>query len=231
MFNMERTFSYIFEDEEWVGKVIVAALVSLGAVFSVLIFGLVFVAALNGWTIRLIRNMRQDVAKPMPSWSDFGGLIALGVNPLVAVLLYGVPLLGFLCIFTVVPVAFGGSEDAAAAAVVALLCLLIPLLIVYLVVAGLFYTVGMIRYSYTEKLADFFAFGALWATLNQNGSLTLRYLLWSVVIGVLFSVVNSTGIGSLVTLALQLPVTGHLLGQYAIALDGGKPKNKIKRSV
>ncbi len=225
MLDIAKSVTYIFDDEEWVTKIAIMLAVSIGVGLSFLLVGLVFVAAQIGWTMELIRNMKDGVANPMPSWEGFGEKISDGAAPMGAGVAYAlIPLILFCCVF-ILPTGILGaaSEDAAAIAGGAVSCIGVPLLLLYVIPAALFYNIGLINYVETREINSFFKFGEMWATLRANQDLTIRYILFLIVVQVVMSFIGSTGIGGLVTAAFSVPITGHLTGQYAVAL-GGKPK-------
>src|SRR5207237_1300515 len=65
-FDFGRPFAFVFEDPEWVQKIL------LGGVFvlaSVVIVGIFFV---YGYVARLVRNVIDGVQYPLPAWDDHG---------------------------------------------------------------------------------------------------------------------------------------------------------------
>ena len=86
------------------------------------------------------------------------------------------------------------------------------------------FTVGTINYSRTENIREYFDFNGVLATVREHQQLTITYVVWAVVINIGLSLAGSTGVGGLITGAFATPVLGHLLGQYALALEGGKKK-------
>lgn len=225
--DIVQTVSYIFDDDDWVTKLIITGAVVIGTSFAGILIGLVFVAALHGWTIHLIRNMINDEPNPMPTWDDFGAKMQLGVQPTVAWILYFLPLTIVVCVLVALPIALaGGNVDDSLLGVVGVstLCFVIPFTIAYLILANLFFTVGTIRYAQTEQMSAYLNVGTLWRTITRNASTTGEYILYSILIAFGLILVHGLPvIGSLAAIALQAPVTGNLLGQYALAL-GGKAK-------
>ncbi len=223
--DIAKSVSYIFEDDEWVTKIAIMLAVSLGAGLSFLLVGLVFVAAQIGWTMALIRNIKDDVPNPMPSWEGFGEKIADGATPLGAGIIYAIiPLILFCGVF-ILPTGLLGivSEEAAGLAGGAVTCIGIPLLILYVIPAALFYNLGLITYVDTREISSFLKFTEMWDMLMANRDLTIRYILFLVLVQIAMNAIASTGIGGLATAAFTVPITGHLTGQYA-ALLGGKRK-------
>src|SRR5512140_1749174 len=78
-----RSFSYQFEDPEWVTKFGLGALISLVPIASL---------ALVGYTVGIMRNMADGVTEPLPHWDDFGTKFRDGVVLAVAGLIYSAPI-------------------------------------------------------------------------------------------------------------------------------------------
>lgn len=222
--NLGTSFSYIFDDDAWVNKLLVALGVSLAAGFlSVILVGVVFQAALTGWMILLVRNMRHGDEFPLPTWDDFGAKVSLGLPPTLALIAYMIIPFGLSCVL-VLPAAFA-AESSEGISVLIIMCVLVPLLLAYSLLAWMFYSVGLIRYERTEKVGVFFEVGSLWRMVSRNWSLTGQYILFVIISQFVIGLLNSTMIGAFLGIAIAVPVGGHLLGQYALALDE-KPKKR-----
>jgi hypothetical protein len=230
--DLEQSVRYIFDDEDWVKKlgILLGVTIGAGLLMPLLFAGLVLVAASIGWSLELIRNVRDGVEYPLPDWEDFGKKISVGVSPMVAGVVYFLPLFVIMCVlFLPAALAGGASEDMAAVFAGGASCLVMPVAILYVIAASLLYTMGLIRYSETEKMNVFFQVSSLTDMLSHDRSLTGRYILYLIIVQAVGGVINSTGLGGLVTAALLPPVIGHLTGQFAAGLDG-KPKGKPKRT-
>jgi hypothetical protein len=225
--DLMKNLSYIFDDDEWVTKLAIMAAVGFGAGILMIFLGagLLLVAAQMGWMVQLIRNMRHGDENPMPDWSDFGGKIRLGAPMLGAWVVYSLLPLVVIC-FMLVPVGMTGSvsEDAAAALLTSMMCTLFPLLLFYGIPASVFYAAGTVEYVRTEEINAYFKFGQMWRTVSENMELTGQLVLYYIIIQVGLSLLSSTGVGSIVVMALNVPIVGYLLGQYVLALEQKKKR-------
>lgn len=221
--DIAKSITYIFDDPDWVTKILIMLAVGFGAgiLMPVLLLGLVLVAAQTGWTIQLIRNVRDGVPNPMPAWDDFGKKISLGAQPMIAGIVYFLPVIVLSCLLFA-PVAMAGEEAAGAFAGGAM-CLYIPLIIVYGIAAAIFLSMGQIRYAETESINEFFKFSQLWEMFTRDTNLTTRFVAYLVLVSIVMGAISSTTIGTLVPAAFNAPIIGHLTGQFAVALDT-KPK-------
>ncbi|MEM6527578.1 MAG: DUF4013 domain-containing protein, partial [Chloroflexota bacterium] len=145
--DLVKSLTYIFDDEDWIVKIAINLGVGLAAAFlmPVLFAGLVFVAAQSGWTVMLIRNVLNGKPHPMPKWDDFGGKMRLGVPPMIAGVVYFLPLIILSCILFV-PAALAGDSDAGSLLAGGATCIIFPVFLVYGVLASALLNMGLIRY-------------------------------------------------------------------------------------
>ena len=98
--DIGKSIIYVGDDEDWLSKLILGAIVA-----NVPILNLAWL----GYLTEIMSNVSDDIARPLPDWSDFGdkflkglklvgaaiiytlpGLLLLGI-PLVAVIIAGIP--------------------------------------------------------------------------------------------------------------------------------------------
>ena len=98
--DIAKAITYVGDDEDWLSKLILGAIVA-----NVPILNLAWL----GYLTDIMSNVSDDIARPLPDWSDFGdkflkglklvgaaiiytlpGLLLLGI-PLVAVIIAGIP--------------------------------------------------------------------------------------------------------------------------------------------
>jgi len=95
-----RALGFVFEDPEWLKKILLGGLFTL---LSMVVVGTLLVA---GYWVRLLRRAARGEARPLPEWSDWGGLFADGIAAfgiyLVHVLLLVLPLGAGGCLFGLV---------------------------------------------------------------------------------------------------------------------------------
>lgn len=227
--DIGKAISYIFDDPDWVTKIGILFLVNLafGALAFILV-GFIFLAAQYGWMIGLIRNMKVGDTTPMPEWSDFADKMQLGAGPLGAFILYMLIPIIFSCVLFVPAILAGSvSEDIAGVFGLGAACLWVPLFVVYAAAAWYFFTIGTIRYASTENFGEYLKFAGMIEFGRAHQDVTLRYILFVVLVQVGMSIVSSTAIGGIIPAIFATPVLGHLMGQYALATEGNGKKKKV----
>lgn len=103
-----RAFGFVFQDPDWIKKMLLGGLFSL---LGMLIVGLFFV---SGYFVRLIRNTARGKERPLPEWDDLGGLFGEGVPPIGVYLAHVMPLVLIPLVMVVASVLlFGGTASLA----------------------------------------------------------------------------------------------------------------------
>jgi hypothetical protein len=84
-----KSFSFPFEDPDWVSKLGLGALISMVPILNF---------AWTGYLVEIIRNVRNDDPRPLPNWDDLGKKINEGLILFGAALVYLAPALVALCL-------------------------------------------------------------------------------------------------------------------------------------
>ncbi|RLC67124.1 MAG: hypothetical protein DRI48_03095 [Chloroflexi bacterium] len=227
-----KALSFVFEDEEWVSKLLLGSAILLIPIFGVF--------ALMGYAIAIVRNVKANAPRPLPDWADLGQYFMDGLMFWVATLLYSLPLLIFICpvvFIWLLPALAGEEEDlvtilAGISGVVSLG--LGCLALVYGLLLALLTPVLQIRYAESGEIGACLRFGEVFRYLFANvGSIIIsQILLW--VAGMVIGTVVSVFVGVLgiipicgwimagVLSLLMLPAvawltlfSAHLYGQIA----------------
>lgn len=231
--DIGKAIGFVFDDEEWIKKLLLGAVITLIPVFGWL--------AIMGYTIAVIRNVIDGQVRPLPDWSDLGQLFTDGFKFGVASLVYAIPFLIFTCPMILVwglPALAGEDETLLAilggtAGIVSLgLSCLSGL---YGILLGLVMPTLQIRFAETGELSACLRFGEVFrfAIANIGGILISMLMVWAagivggIVIGIVTSVLSMIPICGWILLIpvglLMLPYSvwsaafsGHLFGQVAL---------------
>lgn len=214
--DIGRSFSYIFDDEEWGSKVLLTAVLAMIPIVNI---------ALYGWVVELIRNMLDGYEHPMPDWSNFGEKFQAGLAYFVGSLVYNIPII--IVMFPMIFIISVTENTAMEGLGIALMCLLAVGIFVYAIIANAGIFIGMIRYARTPQLSSYLEIG-------QNLRIALRHVatlatlvLFMLLVGLIFSVFGWIPcLGWLAALALGTPVYSHLAGQAAIQIVGGEKRKR-----
>jgi hypothetical protein len=85
MMNFSKAFSFMFEDKNWVVKIL------LGAIFNLLSLILVGIPFVLGYLLELARNSSEGKEIPLPEWDKLGDKFTRGLIYLIILIVYSIP--------------------------------------------------------------------------------------------------------------------------------------------
>ncbi len=175
-YDFARPFTFVFDDPNWVPKVLV------GGLFFLAIFLLVGIFFVMGYMARLTRNVIAGVTHPLPEWDDLGdyfgeGLMLVGVS-----LIYTLPIM-VLGVLFVLPAAILSDADneslrnLGGCFLGSLWCLLIPLSFAIM----FFLPAALLMVVTTRRFSAAFEFARLWSFIKANiGNYLLAIIIYLV---------------------------------------------------
>lgn len=226
--DLTRALGYAFEDEEWLPKLaITAGILLVSVILLPFLIGFVGLAALGGYLVELVRNVRDGNPRPLPRWDDYGDKIAKGANVLLAAIVYQIPnvlVSGCLWVFS----ASVGDSLVGGGMNLALTCCALPLIVIYNLILWPMLALGIARYAEEGNVGVFFQFSDLFATVQRSLSISLQYILYTLIVSFLLGLVGAIPcLGWIASAAMAIPVHGYLIAHYAELADD-KPKRKVK---
>ena len=102
--DIGKSFSYPFEDDEWLTKLFLGAIISIVPILNF---------AWTGYTVDIVRNVMDGVERPMPDWSEFGDKFVKGFLIWAAGFIYTLPALLIACLplgFLIIPASMESSN-------------------------------------------------------------------------------------------------------------------------
>ncbi|HEX7155011.1 MAG TPA: DUF4013 domain-containing protein [Thermoanaerobaculia bacterium] len=165
--DFSRPFAYVFDDPNWVQKILIGGLFYLAGIFIV---GWFF---LFGYVAQTTRNIIAGVPHPLPEWNDLGGFFAEGLRVAGVWLVYMLPLflvfIGLMVPTTILGAIGGSQENEAAEAMAGLFmgciyCLMLPIGLAF----AFWLPAAMLRVAVKQRFSAGFEFGAIWAFIRGN---------------------------------------------------------------
>ena len=228
-----RAFTYVFEDRDWVSKIAIMVIMMFASIFlmPVIFLGFAPLCMLLGYMAEIVRNVRDEQSMILPKWDDYGKLFNTGFGVLIGFIIYNTPM--FIMGFCLTSAGGVISDDLISGFfTIIALCCLVPIMLIYSVIFYPMLGIGMIRYLDTGRINAFFDLGGLFGTMTSMGAWTVQWLLYAIGVNLLFLFVGLIPcIGQIIYAAMVIPVQGHLLGQYAHAIDQHGNPDKGKRKV
>ncbi len=208
------SFTYMFEDENWLKKVLIGGIVA--------IIPIVNFAAI-GYLVQIIRNVRDGHPLPLPEWDQFGAYFMDGLWIFLIILVYLIPLILLACIQGIGTAALSSNKDAESALTIVSSCFSC-LMAVWGLLVGALSPAVLIRYAEVGEFMAGFRFGEIFSVITANiGSYVIVLLLWWVAsfigeLGIILCV-----IGVIFTAFWANLVGGNLIGQLAAQVRQNQP--------
>jgi hypothetical protein len=218
--DIGKAFGFVFEDEDWIVKVLIGAGVFVvGILLSWLIIPLVLAfAILGGYQVEIVRRVIRGDLDALPKWDNWGQLIADGLKVIVIAIVYALPaILVGLCLGVPAGIVSEDAPGLSSALSVFSSCLGI----LWSIVVAILLPAAVAFFVDSDELAAAFRFGEILAFVRDNLStylVTFVMYLVAQIVGSLGSVV--CGIGVFVTLPYSYMVIGHLYGQAYVEGQG-----------
>lgn len=208
---------FVFDDEQWVGKI------GIGAVMSLLAFLLIPIPLLIGWGVGVVRNVMNMEPRPLPAWEDWGKLFSDGIKVIVAQFVYTLPFLLLLCVGSLGTGMLGAATEQSSDVLATLggaTIFLMSCLGLLFAVALLFISPAIIvQYVRSnDDLGACFRFGEVLGIARENIGNILIIVLVSMAVGLVLSVV--TGVLALIPCLgwIAVFIVSAAAGPYTTAL-------------
>lgn len=230
--DIGKAFSFVAEDEEWLTKI------GIGAVISLLSFLILPVFLLGGYVVQVTRNVRDGHPRPLPAWTDWEKLFMDGLFVGIAQILYTLPFWLLICLAIGLSVAFGGlagaSEEAAVLGVVATWSLVVCLLMLFAIALFFISPAIIIQYVRGGDFAATMRVGEVLGIARDNAGQILIAALAVFGVSLVYSFLAGAlqlipCVGTIISIIAGIFVgpwlaasSGHLYGQIAANVDFGK---------
>lgn len=204
--DISKPFSFAFEDDQWVNKFGMGALITLIPILNF---------AWTGYMVELMRNVMNDAPEPLPTWDDLGRKFNDGLILVLAGFVYILPILAVACLplsFMVVPAILSGNGDmqeiadaVAGVGSVVFFCLLC-VFFVYALALSVIYPAIMVLFAREGTFASCFKFREVFDLIGKNSS--PFFTAWAVNIGISFAA--SLVLGLVQTILGFIPCVGWI---------------------
>ncbi|GAB4542626.1 MAG: hypothetical protein Kow0063_34870 [Anaerolineae bacterium] len=200
------SFSYMFQDEDWIKKILIGGVV--------LLIPIVNFAAI-GYLVQIIRNVRAGQPLPLPEWDEFGKYFMDGLWIFLIFLVWSIPIIIVACLNGIGAAAVAENDDMANAFGIVSACFSCLMALWGLVVAVVSPAI-MVRYAQVGEFMSGFRFGEIFGIITANVGNYIIVLLLMWVAGFIASLgVILCVVGVIFTQFWSYLVAGNLLGQLA----------------
>jgi hypothetical protein len=204
--DIGKAFTFPVDDEDWVKKLIIGAVLLIIPIVNFITFG---------YMIRVLRNVAEGRAKPLPEWDQWGDDFMKGLLVVVAGFIYSLPIV-LVNIITAILGAIAGSADSQGAQGVVALCttVLSCLSALWGLAVGIVIPAAVAKFAMEGEFGSFFKFSEIFQWIRDNLKNYIIALLVIIVARILASFgIIACGIGVLFTMFWATVTMGHILGQ------------------
>lgn len=209
--NFSKAFTYVFEDPDWIKKIII-----MGLIFLIPVLGQI---VLVGWMVDIIRKMIRHEPVTLPELA-FGAQLGDGFKLVIVTLIYAAPIIVLGIIQGIISgvaggMASDGSMAEAGGALIAIVSICFGLVyFIYGIVLGFVMPIVYGRYAEFGTIGSGLQFGEILSMAKK----VVVPLLITIVGNIAASFVASLGsiacgIGVLATTAYAMAVMAHFYGQ------------------
>jgi Protein of unknown function (DUF4013) len=206
--NVEKSFSYPFEDKDWLSKLGLGAVISMVPILNF---------AWYGYLVDIIRNVMHQAAEPLPTWDDLSQKFNEGLILFAAGLIYASPILIAVCLpLTMILSSSLFSEnthtqdigETLLQAGGALLYCLLCVLLLYGLVLSILYPALLILFAREGTFASCFKLREAFEMIRKNAA--PFFIAWAL------SIAASLGVGLIVgfvnLVVSWIPCIGWIVG-------------------
>jgi len=223
--DIGKSFTYMFEDPDWLRKLGIGTLIGLiGIAFSPILIGLIPLLMLMGYTLDVVRNTMDGREHPLPEWEDWGGFLVRGLKLCGVFIIWALPM-----ILISIPLGIGsalaennggGVEAFGTLLIVCGSCLMLLWGLFLALISPAIY----VRLARTDRFGSAFELGKLWAFTRDNIGNVIIAIILTWVAGLIAAIIAALGVIALVIgLVVSIPfamfwqylVQSHLFGQIA----------------
>ena len=205
--NYSRAFTYVFEDKDWLSKILIAGLISL-----IPIIGQFY---LFGWMVEIVRRTKAGRTDILPT-THFTYFLTLGLKLFVVCLIYSIPVIILSCILGAMNSTVETSDGNTAISIIytGMGCFGSLLTFVVQAAVALLGTYGTIKLAETDQIKACLDFKDAFYTIKNNLAAFIIVELLMLVAGI----IESAGliicvVGVIFTAPYGVAISGNLAGQ------------------
>ena len=166
--DIGRAFSFVFDDEEWIKKIVIG-----GAISLIPLLGSFMV---YGYMLEVARRAFRQTGDNLPEWDDIGGYLARGFIFWLGLAVWMLPILLFIACAAMIVIFAGlasGDDAAIGVSVFFFYLVFFPLILLISLLSAIVIPVLLGRYAEHRRFGSMFEFSEIAAEVRQTGFVPL----------------------------------------------------------
>ncbi|MBI3734827.1 MAG: DUF4013 domain-containing protein [Chloroflexi bacterium] len=219
--DIGKAFTFMFEDEQWVSKLLVASVLALFGFFL-----LIPLLPLIGYMVEVQQNVARGEARPLPDWNNIGVKTLKGLNVVVILFIYSLPVIVLTCCLLLLVAVTPSSKDANPIGLLLGLYTLCYICVVslYSFALAVFTPAAVTLYAATDRVSDAFRVMQVMGFIRRNAGNYAAAVIFGLVASFIAQFgILICGVGLAATYAWWLLVHGYLFGQVYRAAQAPPP--------
>ena len=205
--EFERAINFIWKDEDWLKKILIAAVLLLTGIGSI---------GVIGWMAELARRVAANEENPLPEWDDIGQYFINGLKFFAVTAIWSIPatiLIGISSLLPMLLTAFDEPNALIALFGIMVVCLNL-LVFLYILVVTLLSMPLWVRVAEDTPFAELINPANAWQLLRANagGYVVAMLVSWLAMLVASFGTIACI-IGVFFTSAISQSIFAHLTGQ------------------
>lgn len=206
--DIERSLRFIWEDEDWIKKVLIAAVLMITGIGGI---------GTAGWLAELARRVANDEDEPLPDWDDIGRYFINGLKYMAVAFIWSLPVTALIVGISLVSVFSFTQDDSSAVFGIFMFSNICIFFLTFVYIMFL----TMMMMPLWVQLAEDTPFGELvnpartWTLLRANltGYLVVMLITWLATFVASLAGTILCGIGLIFTSVIAQIFFAHLVGQ------------------
>jgi hypothetical protein len=218
--DIGKSFGYVFDDDEWITKILIAAGILLLGIFFfwLLIPSILAALLLGGYGVEITRRVIRGDTEVLPKWDNWGELLVDGLKAWIIEIIYALPII-VLGVCLSIPLGIL-SEEAQEVSALLSVCLS-GIYFLWGIAMGLLLPAAIAMFVAEEEVSAAFRFGDVFGLVRDNFVTYLLVLVVGWVAGFIGGLgLLVCGVGVLVTAPYAGWITAHIRGQAYLEAKG-----------
>jgi hypothetical protein len=186
--DIGKSFSYPIEDDQWVSKLLIGAIVNAVPILNF---------AFTGYTVDIVRNVSDGELKPLPDWVEFGDKFVKGFLIWAAGFIYSLPAIIVACLpigLLAIPVATSEGSNFSEtffSVFTGIGIFLVCLLAIYVLLLSFYLPAVYINFARKGSFGSCFEIREIFSIVSRNLSQYITAWLIFIVGAIIISVITS----------------------------------------